>query len=552
MPLKWSLALTEIVGVVVMTAAFSAFLCTLVGRGPAGVGMLLLAFAILPNQGIFSFIPSTMALSLAMLLWVYLLRRRERANAPAVLCAATCISAVHPVGPIYVCVGIGIYGAVLGLRAFFLQRRPLYVSGAAIAGIGCSLVFYAMSPTSGTAAPKMLGNVSIVAGLSTNLASIGPFMLDPVLRKNGMLVLLTACALCLGGRRFVGGTVGRIALVLGCALGISLAHALPGYPAELFSRIFVPVVVVAAGVAGRFATEQFEQARYRKVRWTLAVLGICLTGVLWVDYFFHTMNLRPEVIRDARVRDQIARLPTQTTFLYGEANISVLSVLLLGGQQHGALVLHMLGDTPAAEALLRERRPDVVVLPNFRQLNSLSTGRSKRLTPRRHGFYLPAVASIVLRLSRGTSGRDLHLFISNDGEPFLLPYQIVRVHGGIPISTAMQIPGRYAGWLAVQTLELADGAALTFLPNNHPAWIEGVSVGPPRPHVMWPWDAGVGVEYQMQNGKRPRGGTLRFTLRELLAEYDALRIEALLPRVDRVLSDDSGLVFLRTRYHGDL
>jgi hypothetical protein len=126
---KWAFALTELPGVVLMTAAFTGFLLHLFGEGAAGIGLALLAFAILPNQGIASFIPSALALSLSMLLWTYLLIRARHVRLLPVYAGAVLILGVHPIGWVYVLMAIPLHAVNLQRIGAVGERRTLCLYG---------------------------------------------------------------------------------------------------------------------------------------------------------------------------------------------------------------------------------------------------------------------------------------------------------------------------------------------------------------------------------------------------------------------------------------
>jgi hypothetical protein len=108
------------------------------------------------------------------------------------------------------------------------------------------------------------------------------------------------------------------------------------------------------------------------------------------------------------------------------------------------------------------------------------------------------------------------------------------------------IPGDFEGWVRVWDPGL-EGAAEVGLALPHTwGWIEGIALAAPRPHVRWPWAGPVSVGYHRRAGKRE--AWIRFSVSDLLAEHEALDLVRWVDPGAPVMSDDSGLVFLRTRF----
>ncbi|MDP2788061.1 MAG: hypothetical protein Q8O79_08315, partial [Pseudomonadota bacterium] len=107
--LRWAFAMTELVGLALMAVGMGWFLFELVGPAVAGVALFPMAFAILPNQGLYSFIPGTMALSCSLILWAYLWRSGRHARSWIVAAAALWILGLHPIAKIYILLTPALY-----------------------------------------------------------------------------------------------------------------------------------------------------------------------------------------------------------------------------------------------------------------------------------------------------------------------------------------------------------------------------------------------------------------------------------------------------------
>ena len=263
--LKWTFSITEIVGVVAMAAGFAAFLKILVGPAAAGLGLLLLAFAILPNQGIYAFIPGTFSLSLSMLLWAYLLKAKSEAKILPVLLATIIILGIHQISKIYILAAIVIHAIGLGRFSAIFQRRNLLLYGSVGVTVLIAFILSKFLPILAQPSLESFGSAAFGGGVVENLKSSLSLIIDPFVRKNLLLVSLFLIGLIFYRKKSLTPKLGLILALISGLLLISMIHILNGYPAELFSRLFVPFAVVAAGVAGKFVLLQVKSGKYKKI-----------------------------------------------------------------------------------------------------------------------------------------------------------------------------------------------------------------------------------------------------------------------------------------------
>jgi len=546
--LKWAFAFTEIVVLLAMALGFSWFLKELLGEAATGVALMLLAFAILPNQGIFAFIPSTAALSLSMVVWAYLLRSGVDAKALPVFLASLFILGVHPVAKIYLLVAIPIHAIGLGGIGEMFRPRHWRLYAAIVLAIVVALVVTHMYPVFDPSQPGNRGGINFADGIIKNLQAAWPLLADPVTRKNLLLVVLFGLATTSPAKYFPEKKIRSMLFLLGMLLLVSFLFYLPGYPAELFSRTLVPFMVLAAGIAARAALMQIQQPRFRKLALSLLGLGLAISLLLWIDsYVFQTMNWRTEVINDALLERQLRQLPEHSTIVYAESGIGLQASLLKGGGHFGALVYPMLAHTQSLDRLIAQRKPSAIVVPAPAALNSLAENRAKILLPRRHGLYFGIVDRIRI-LDSGSPGSDIYLLVDNPGKPFALPVTVIDSQRGetvlgreIPIPSGKQ-------WLRILTGLPSSGWVATFVPPRNAAWIMGMAKEPPDALVNWPWRSNLKVTYHFSGDPETKLASLDFSAKGLLEDYGA---DSLLPYVNKtapVLSDDSGLVFLRTSF----
>ena len=261
------------------------------------------------------------------------------------------------------------------------------------------------------------------------------------------------------------------------------------------------------------------------------------------------MNWRTEVINDTRFKEQLDRLPEGTDILYAETKIALQASLLLGGYHFGAIAYPMLAGSASLERVINERKPAVIVTPAFRALNSLAERRAKNFEPRRHGFLLEVVDRIQVRTDPPRSMREFYLLIDNPG-PVLVLRAVVK---GAPISRIISekdvhVPAGFSGWMRALS-DLPPGSThITFSLPYRDVWILGMAAEPPRPHVRWPWLSGLHINYHFRGRPESTSVMLKFSAGSVLAEWGAEELEAYVDKGESVLSDDGGLVFLRTRF----
>jgi hypothetical protein len=548
--LKWAFAVSEIIGVITMTFAFAIFLRLLVGSAPAGIGMLLLAFAILPYQGIYSFIPSTWSLSLSMLLWTYMLKSRTAASPLLVFVVSLFILGVHPVARVYVSAAAALH--IIGLSNIKLafQRRMLLLYSSIIAALLLSLVLPRAIPSLSPPPSSILGEIRIDESILENLRAVWPLIKDPLIRKNILLALLFVFALVLRPKEmFLSRIVILTVILIFSLMAISLIFYMPGHPAELFTRLLVPFVVIIAGIGSKFLLVQIERGKYKRIKLSLFILCLLASFSLWTgSYVFQTMNWRTEVVHDDLLRKQLDSLPTHTDILYADAFIALQASLLQEGYRYGAIVYPMLKNSYSLDAFLNTRKPEVIVIPNFRSLNSLAANRVKNFKSRRHGFNFKATDYIIIESLEGKTVSSLYLFINNSSDNAILTTQVFSINHGSGFSESkISVQPKFKGWLKVLEQTYGVKTVRIVLPEQN-GWVEGIATEPPQPHIYWPWNSEVTVTYHMRKKPAEKVVKIQFSPEKLLSEYDAADLIDVIAKGSPVISDDSGLVFMRTVY----
>jgi hypothetical protein len=305
--------------------------------------------------------------------------------------------------------------------------------------------------------------------------------------------------------------------------------------------------VVGAGLAGKVVLLYWAQQGSQRVVSVGLGVGLAITAIFWGKHQLDLINLRPEAVLDGRVKMQLDRLPDETTILYGEMEIALLSCLLQGADRYGALAYPMLDGTPSLEALVSARKPSVLVVPAPRSLSTLAVQRMKNFTLRRHGFFLPAVDRLAIRSVNGGTMSDLHLYVRNGGSGMTMVTSVSKsARGDTGLAVERPVPEGFDGWLRVWDPRIKGATELMVSLPDEWGWIEGIATEAPEAHVRWPWKSGAVLTYHVRGKPPEKGASIQFTVDRLLGEYAATALVPLVQTSAPVISDDSGLVFLRT------
>lgn len=242
------LNILSLIGAALVAAGLIALLYTLWGAGPAGLALAFLAFEVFPGfHGLHWIVPSTFALGLGLCLWSAVLIRPRWLDV-ALPVAVLLLVWMHPVGRAYAALGLALYLFLMPWR----EKRAwtvLAVAGFAWTTPGLTAITFP-GPTFSSGAFLVPEGWNYWQGVVDNGRSALSQILDRFANPTGVIMLVGAgiglVATPLKRRRVVWLTVG----LLFSMAAASLLHMLPGYPAELFRRLWVPLMVVIAGGFG--------------------------------------------------------------------------------------------------------------------------------------------------------------------------------------------------------------------------------------------------------------------------------------------------------------
>lgn len=550
LPLNWSYAVYELFIMTVIAASFGFFLCRLFGPTPAGIGLILLSFmTLMPPQGLHQFIPSTLTIGLSLALWGALIGRPSISRYIAAAIGFLILSRIHPVALVFA-------GgtAVLAFHAFRTRLTPKVVVVTALVAIAILGVFVMVNDVirdilqetlSGNLFDKLNENVkSLPASLrrvaTSNWAICGAFILGMVFYWRTV-------------KGWIAATGAALLMLLVAALFYSTNFFVFKIPLDLFSRIFVAFAVFACGLIGVFLLKTGN--RVGRWSWAVVAAGIVLLPLPsyfpWSNSILENINGRREVIDEALLRKAAANIDRDATLAYGALGVAPMALFLAGAADRGAIP--MKGMAPdALRRALDERRPAAIVFPNFHILNSLAMARSSSFDKRRYGFATVIVDTLAISNQRDDI-RTLFLRVENENSFPVSIGPITYLADDLQQHTLPNIlvPGGAKDWILIEMGHLPPGRAVIVSLNEPGLWIRGIALNqPPRSGVDWPWDSEAVVRWHLRGRPQEAVTGVAFTVPELFRYWISPGADMIpLPQQGRVVSDESGIVFIATDYH---
>jgi hypothetical protein len=542
--MRLAFAYTEVIGLLLMIAGIAWLFFEIVGPLAGGIGLLLVSFAILPNQGINSFIPSTYALACSFILWAYIWRKGRDVSWKVIFIVAMLILGLHPIGKVYMFITPFFLGIRLGTTRCY--KFPIFWKTlfACCGSLTLTLAFPYLSPHLTPPPSDILGGLNFSTGIKTNALAIISLIWDPIIRFNPAWSLLFFGTIILWGKKSFSNQLGLLLWGVFLLLVISLLFFLPGYPGELFSRIWVLFFVITSAICGKFyerilTNQQGISKAYCYAFW----ITITVSSITWVHkYTPTTMNWRNEVLYEKKIKTTFSHLPENTSVLYTESNIALQASLMLGGEKLGAVVYPMLKHSDSLEKIIAEKRPRTIVTPIDYRLNNLAEVRSKKFTVRRLGIFFPANERFTIYRDNGAPLKKIWLkFYSDKYQEFNLKINFFEYGNKLPIKKIL--PAK----TTISEIEVPNNIAYIEIEcPDLPIWLTGFGSGTPHEQINWPWQESWAIKYQPKNNKK--AVTISFNITALLEQVSATEILPLVNKSNPVISDDGGLVFLRSKY----
>lgn len=520
--LSWeaSYNFVEIAGSLFLSLAISYWLYTLFGSGPAGIALLLLAFTLFPNQGLHYIVPSNLALGIGMLTWGSLLRRYPR-SLWIVIGSTLALVTMHPIGRLYALLGVFLF-IFLNLKQ--MKRTDWLVSGLSILIVAMTFVLPLMiaRPELSFPADPPPAGWNIWSGYYNNIIEAAAFA-NPWFNLYGgflMAILLIFVGLvslppCEQRTRVV-----SMVILLGGLLFASLLQVLPRYPAEAFSRIWIPSAIVLTGLIThgiwRWATAVVHWSRQslqnglpdlRDERWILSgsgwtcvfllLFGLVLTrnGVKHViegrHVFRGTLSNMIEV-QDSRlaIEQPSILLKAGCKDVLYMFEVPMHMYFVHGALACGAIYYPTLAGTPDETHWIQDNQNlGYVVTWN----STIDAGVTKGGDP----LALKTGDRLEFSFPEHWTSQLVYVYLENAGGDTRLNLSPLQMEAGNKTFESISIPANWSGWQAIDITadEVAHGFRLESGQVSKAILLRGIKSDPDA-LLNWPWDQGVTLVHQ--------------------------------------------------------
>lgn len=234
---------------------FALLLSAIWGKRAAGVALGLLALKIFPDNGLHYLTPANFAMGIALFMWARIIAREG--DAPYTLIVGTpVLFSIHPIGGIYVLVSI-LLALLLSSRA---GRKRIIISTCVICILVCISLFVS-SVVHKPSVVNVLAGILVFPGFGEAiegcLSNILGVMVGTVMLKDGLFGSLGLFLFSVAfGFLTAPGRSCRVAILFLSIMTFFLLGALyvsntlffP--PADVFFRLWIPVVVILFGAIG--------------------------------------------------------------------------------------------------------------------------------------------------------------------------------------------------------------------------------------------------------------------------------------------------------------
>jgi len=530
--------------------AFAYWLSVLLGPGPAGVALILLAFKVFPDTGLHHLVPSNFTMALAVMIWARIISRQGQAPWTLFLGSLVLIG-MHLIGVIYA--GMA---ALLALAVAPPEKRKrVWVTVSAVAAtitIGLLVVRFIKRPFFVFPFLIPVGDHPLrdwLVGVGRNFFQI---IVENVRLEAGLWGALPlfcgALALGLGtltpsARR----PVFRMLLIYGVSLG-GLLFFVSNHPADVLLRLWIPLVVLLFGLVGQAFWyvlglslvwwRQYRLASPGKVSldfkhfWPVVALAVLLGYA--GDMMFRGGEQVLVMSKFLRERQPLALDPGQPEVLLKHARpgdrvvytsfILMPYYLIHGALRLGAAYYHpaFQGTSLATKGLSRPHLRFVVAFnptvyhPSFEgvpehrwwittpEFRFSPLSRPRKFGPAARDGKIPAdhYRWLDLRMMTQDFPKTLRVRLDNPGRRGALVVVPLN-QAGEPLEQyrqKLQVPARWSGWLPVDLAAMPSASAFRIIfPRGEDHYqLGGLTFGADSLH--WPWAQKARLTFY------PRGG----------------------------------------------
>jgi hypothetical protein len=552
---------------------FGCLLAAIWGPIPAGIGLILLSTKVFPGNGIHYVVPSNMAMGIALFVWARIISRNG--NAPLALIAGTILMvAMHPLGRIFSAIAI-----VLSLwMAWPIKQLRMFVAPiTATCTIALGFLFPLFVNTPVVSIPSepfvhgrgFFGEIGI--SVLTVLVEIVRF--EPAIF--GSLVFFAASVVCgilvvdpeRRDRLFI------FLILYTLMLGASLVYVLPLHPADVFLRLWIPLLAVLVGAvataiwfSARQAMTAISAAYTKNISLTVenawplilfAAFTVYGTQMLFsgMEAFGATreyMKARQPLLLDPeQPKLLLSKASSEDLVLYDNVTVIMPFYFVHGAMKLGAIYYPLIKGTPEEHAWVN--RPELRFAVAYNPIVSLKEYQPARdeewwisspefrfspLSKPRITYQIGKEGRIDANLFRsleikpGTQSVEstLCVFVHNSGNATRFQVMLVDAEGRqiSGTSRSIDIPAQSKKWINTDLLPTPGTSVRIDFPPKTDFSIAGLNFG--ASGTMWPWASTSSIRLISKGSGSSMG--IRFDPREI--------VPASLAERDLVVVDDRG------------
>ena len=502
--LSWETALNtvSVAGALIIAGGIAWLLYAAFGAGPAGLALVILAFAVHPGfHGLHWVVPSNIAFGIGLLALAGVVSRPRWLHW-ALPFAVLAMVWMHPAGRIYALAALVLYGMLI-VR---IERKRWITLAWGLAALVSSIVVGALvdRPSMSYAGLEGVAGWGLLEGIGQN-ARAAFWSIYPWLYERGGFAILGLAAVGVWIAEPPRAASIRLLLALSSCLSIaSLVYLLPNYPAELFHRLWILFAIVATGTAGyalwsgsgrlfaHFAEGasdgQGARGRYALLG-RLGVAGAIILVSLYIS-IGSIANGSRAVFANARYmvtwgsmpldRGQpgrvLARLGAGERVAYLD-ELSFVFYASRGGFGHGAVFGPAVAGTKLTATYYRAGGRVTLAVKAVKDFYGLLPLRSER--------------PIVVRSARPVDWSRVRIRLRAPAKPLTLRVRLAGPKGRIAKIT---VPAGATGWYALGLAKGSYSPAIAIMREDGQtlASIEGLRLAQ-ADRRTWPWDRGIEI-----------------------------------------------------------
>jgi hypothetical protein len=532
---------------------FGRWLRVLWGPAPAGIAMGLLALQIFPGHGYHFVVPSTITMSLAVVIWTNLVLRHGMA--PWSLVIGTFILVlIHPIGLIYAAISIGLALVLTGWPVPWRVWLPVLLAMGMV-GLYMLLPSFIDRPTMEIQSYPLTPGQTLVdaflEGIEDALRAVFGWARD-------LLSLGLSVAIILAGYMTVTGDKKKpvfwTTVLLGGAAIVSLLIIRPRFPASVFLRLWVPLGVLLTGLVGNLiwfmiqraghylrnkqktiatATKDSDSMQHRLLSPAREILLIVLllcgftldvgySGVnrLYHGYVairdIHSIDLDPDQV------EVLLSLAESGDRVFYTNEIQRDFYLTHGALKYGAIFYPVLKDT--AEAQYWFQRSDIrfAVFPDPVEWLTFKDNWYYGLVHRNGTLAAEHLYGLNVVFPRPLAPARIFIWVENTGGANQVALYALNDEGHPQVDTPQvtaTIPAQWTGWIEMNpTANAAASAAWGIRFSDVPGYlgIGGLRINDTT--LQWPWEQLAQMTLLPRNPNVPPLETISFDLAQLLPE----------------------------------